>query len=111
MEEFTKLMVASIADSLVKPTLDQFGNQMQSPLQNFLYRWSEEHKAEIQESIGKKVNIDEVSRKIADDVVKQIERFGGSMSYDVEKFKGKLDSLVMEKLAERIASRIELPIK
>lgn len=109
MEEFTKLMIAALADSITKKQRDSNGYEIQSPFDNFLYRWIEANKVEILEAMSKKINMDETARKIAENVTKEIERFGGSMSYDTERFKGKLDALVMEKLAARIASTIELP--
>ncbi len=109
MEEFTKLMIAAIADSITKKQWDNNGYEIASPIDSFLYKWIESNKVEILEAVGKKVNMDETARKIAENITNEIERFGGSMSYDTEKFKGKLEAMVMDKLATRIASTMTIP--
>lgn len=96
-----KELYNALALVLLQNTKDQWGNEVQSPLMSALSRWAEENKETIQVIILDKIHKDEFS----DEIVKKITKDLSWMSSDWNRnyTKEKLQDLIMQKLAEKLA--------
>lgn len=107
-ENFTRMLLDGIVRQLILPTVDQYGNQKQSPVDEAIRKWSEQNKAEIAQRVIDKISVDKLANKVADDIYSRMSAFGGSYSsYDKEKYKEELNKAITQKLAEKIVYKME----
>jgi len=108
-DNFSEMLMKAIASTLLQQTKDVYGNIIDSPVDQAVRKWSEDHKGEIFDKVVEKLSMDKIATSVAIKVIEIMERFGGGYSsYDRTQFKDKLDTLITTKLAERIASKIDI---
>ena len=108
-DNFSEMLMKAIASVLLTQTKDQYGNILNNPVDEAIRKWAEDHKAEVFDKVVEKLSMDKIAEAVANKVIDIASRFGGSYSsYDRTQFKDKLDLLITQKLAERIASKIDI---
>ncbi len=108
-DNFSQLLMEALVKVLIMPQRDSYNNVLESPVNNAVRLWAEANKDEIGKKVVDKISSDKIATVVADKVIQLLERFGGNYSsYDKEKYKVELDKMITEKLAERIAAKMNL---
>lgn len=104
-DNFSELLMDSLVKNLLLPQRDQFGNQITNPIDQSVNKWAQNHKDEILAEVSKLLTIEVLSDKIAE---KMVEQFKGWSYYERNENIAEINIKITEKLAERIASRIDI---
>ena len=96
-----KELYRALAEILLESRRDQWGNEVPSPLASAMSKWVEENKEKIQTIILDKINKEEFSAKVVEKITKDLSWMSSNWNRNYEK--EKLQELVMQKLAEKLA--------
>lgn len=107
-KDFTELLMDSIVKQLILPSVDNYGNKQDSPVDRAITKYAQDYSEDIKQAVFNKLSVDKIASKVAENVYERITAFGGSYSsYDRENYKKELNTAITQKLAEKIAYRLE----
>lgn len=114
-DEFTNAMIKGLVSVLVAPTVDQWGNQQESPLKRIIYQWFSDNSKTIEKEIYKRIDknkeyMDRISKEVTTtiDSFSMTDRYFSSRDSEYMKtLKDKVTEIVAHKLAEQQLAKIK----
>lgn len=98
-----KELYKALALVLLEGRTDQWGNQIVSPLEEAINKWSRDNHEAIAKAIIKHLTVDGMAKKIAESMIEKLQ--STSWASDGERCRETLKEEVNKKLAEMLAKR------
>ena len=92
----------ALALTLLESRIDQYGNQIESPLKEAITKWAYDKREDIASAIVKNLGVEELAEKVSKRIVEDLSK---SSSWHTNYEKEKLDKLVLEKVAKALADK------
>lgn len=105
-----KELYKALALVLLEPRVDQWGNQINSPLKEAIEKWANEKREDIASAVVKNLGKEELAEKVSKKVVEELSKTSSwSTNYEAENLKKAVMEKVAHKLAEQHLEKLQNP--